>query len=119
LHVDRSGAVATTNARLTSFVVLRILVTYAGYRRNPLNRLRPKFAKAPKPPVAPIAAVAIGMSVASVPVSVGYWPMPKGVPTMPRMTTVSMRLFPRLRQMPAPEHLPDGRVVSLYPRALL
>jgi hypothetical protein len=27
LHADRSGAAATTNARLTSFAMLRILVT--------------------------------------------------------------------------------------------
>jgi hypothetical protein len=83
LRADKTSATALISVSLTSFPLLRMLVNYVVYRLNPLNSLRPILANAPKPPVAPIAAVANGKSVASVPVSVGDWPMPNGVPTMP------------------------------------
>jgi hypothetical protein len=66
-HVDNSGVTATSNARLTSFPMLRIVVPYVVGRRNALSSPEAMLPKAPKPPVAPIAAVMIGTNVASVP----------------------------------------------------
>src|SRR5262249_32118869 len=55
-HVDNSGVTATSNARLTSFPMLRIVVHYVVGRRNALSSPEAMLPKAPKPPVAPIAA---------------------------------------------------------------